>query len=436
MALTAPPDTGPSRFRGPGSGATTIATHILADRLLPGRGGPIVDAAVVLDGTSITYAGPAELAPDPLGTEVVRTDTVMPGMWDCHTHLVGLQRMALTGLYEVPIAVRAARATKDLERALRAGVTSIRDAGGMGVLLGRAVREGSIPGPHVYGAGAILSPTGGHADLHDLPLEWFHDLAIHDGTLRVCDGVDACMTAVREQLRIGADVIKVCASGGVLSERDHPIHQQFTDAELRAIVEVAGMADRTVMAHCHGKPGMLAAIEAGVGSIEHGTYLDEEVCAAMVERDVILVPTRLIVSDLTAAGQGPLSDAMWQKLLATEALHRDAVALAHEHGVTIAMGTDIAISTPGAPDAWGRHGHELGLLVESGLTPLEAIEAATATGPLSLGPRAPRAGQLVAGFDADVLTVRGDPSTSIEVLADPANITGVWKHGVRVVDGR
>ncbi len=395
----------------------------------------IDDAVVDLEGALLSYAGPASGAPEAPGVEVVHTETVMPGLWDCHTHLIGLTSMQLTRLAEVPVAVRAARATADLRRALAAGVTSIRDAGGMGVLLGRAVREGSIPGPNTYGAGAILSATGGHGDLHDLPLEWVHDLARLDGTLRVCDGVDGCMTAVREQLRIGADVIKVCASGGVLSERDHPIHQQFTDAELRAIVEVAGMAERTVMAHCHGKPGMIAAIEAGVGTIEHGTYLDEEVCAAMRERGVVLVPTRLIVADLMAAGQGPLSDAMWQKLVATDARHRDAVALAHEQGVTIAMGTDIAISVPDAPDAWGRHGHELGLLCEAGLSPLEAIACATANAPATLGPRAPHTGQLAAGFDADVLTVEGDPSTHSSVLADPDNISGVWVRGVRHVPG-
>jgi imidazolonepropionase-like amidohydrolase len=410
-----------------------MTIRIEADRLLPGRGPVVADAVVLLDDAAITYAGPASEAPATPDAEVVDADTVLPGLWDCHTHLVGLTRMSLGLLHEVPVAVRAARATADLRRALAAGVTSIRDAGGMGVLLGRAVREGSIPGPHCYGAGAILSTTGGHGDLHDLPIEWMHDLARLDGTLRVCDGVDGVMTAVREQLRIGADVIKVCASGGVLSERDHPIHQQFTDAELAAIVEVAGLAERTVMAHCHGKPGMMAAIEAGVGTIEHGTFLDEEVCAAMVERGVLLVPTRLIVTDLVAAGQGPLSDAMWQKLLATDARHRDAVALAHEAGVRIAMGTDVALSVPGAPASWGRHGHELVLLTEAGLRPLEAIEAATANGPATLGPQAPSTGQLAAGYDADVVTVTGDPSTDIGVLADPANITGVWVAGRRVV---
>ncbi|TVR18196.1 MAG: amidohydrolase family protein [Nitriliruptor sp.] len=392
------------------------------------------DGVVVLEGATIAYAGPAEDAPTTPDAELVEVDTVLPGLWDCHTHLVGLRTISLAGLLEVPVAVKAARATADLRRALAAGVTSIRDAGGMGVLLGRAVREGSIVGPHCYGAGAVLSTTGGHGDLHDLPLEWMHDLTRLDGTLRVCDGVDGVMTAVREQLRIGADVIKVCASGGVVSERDHPIHQQFTDAELAAIVEVAGLAERTVMAHCHGKPGMMAAIEAGVGTIEHGTYLDEEVCAAMVERELTLVPTRLIVTDLIAAGQGPLTDAMWTKLVATDARHRDAVAMAHEAGVRIAMGTDLAMSVPGAPASWGRHGRELVLLTESGLSPLEAIEAATANGPGTLGPRAPHTGQLVAGFDADVVTVTGDPSVDIEVLADPANVTGVWVGGEQMLD--
>jgi imidazolonepropionase-like amidohydrolase len=158
------------------------------------------------------------------------------------------------------------------------------------------------------------------------------------------------MTAVREQLRKGAAVIKVCASGGVLSERDHPIHQQFTDAELRAIVEVAGMAERSVMAHCHGKPGMLAAIEAGVTTIEHGTYLDDEVVAAMRERDVLLVPTRLIVTELMAAGRtAGMSAAVFAKLEATDRLHEEALARAHEGGVRIAMGTDAALSRPTCP---------------------------------------------------------------------------------------
>ena len=126
------------------------------------------------------------------------------------------------------------------------------------------------------------------------------DFGRYDGTFRLADGTAECMRAVREQLRRGAAVIKVCASGGVLSEVDHPVHQQFTDAELRAIVEVAGLADRVVAAHCHGKPGIMAALRAGVATIEHGTYLDEEACDAMRETGTILVPTRTIIENILA----------------------------------------------------------------------------------------------------------------------------------------
>jgi imidazolonepropionase-like amidohydrolase len=407
-----------------------MTTRIEAQRLIPGRGDPIDDGVVVLDGPSIRYAGPAGDAPPTSDAAVVRAPAVMPGMWDCHTHLLGTFSADLNILHLEPVGLRAARAAQDLGRALSAGVTSVRDAGGLGIELGRAVAEGSVPGPRVHAAGAILSTTGGHGDLHDLPLGWVHDLTRWEPTLRVCDGVDACMTATREQLRKGAAVIKVCASGGVLSERDHPIHQQFTLAELRAIVEVAGMAERSVMAHCHGKPGMLAAIEAGVRSIEHGTYLDDEVAAAMVERDVLLVPTRLVVVELLAAGMAAgMSAGVFAKLEATDRLHHDAIARAHEAGVRIAMGTDIAFSRPDLAAAWGNHGRELPLLAAAGMSPLEVLEAATATGPDTLGAQAPRSGQLVAGYDADVVALAADPSVDVAVLADPANVTHVWQAG-------
>jgi imidazolonepropionase-like amidohydrolase len=223
-------------------------------------------------------------------------------------------------------------------------------------------------------------------------------------------------------------VIKVCASGGVLSEIDHPVHQQFTDAELRMIVEVAGLAERVVAAHCHGKPGIMAALEAGVRTIEHGTYLDEECCDAMVETGAILVPTRTIVENILANLER-VPDYAAAKLVAIADVHASAVALAHERGVTIAMGTDIGLTGPDRPNAWGKNGAELVHLVELGLTPAEAIEAATATGPLTLGPQAPRSGLLAEGFDADVLTLDADPLADISVLADPGRITRVWRAG-------
>src|ERR1035438_9079335 len=224
--------------------------RIEAELLIPGHGDPIRNGVVLLDGALISYAGPAAAAPQhPVATRVTRAVTVMPGMWECHGHLIGMRTFDLGRLPLEPEALRAARCTRDLRAALDAGITSVRDVGGLGVYLARAVAEGTVPGPAIYGAGAILSTTGGHGDLHAFPLDWIEDYGRRAGMLRLADGPDECAKAVREQLRRNARLIKVCASGGVLSEVDDPIHQQFTMAELRAIVEVAGLADRVVAAH-------------------------------------------------------------------------------------------------------------------------------------------------------------------------------------------
>ena len=285
-------------------------------------------------------------------------------------------------------------------------------------------------GPHVYGAGSILSTTGGHGDLHSVPLPWMGDLCDSGAELRLADGPAECAKAAREQLRKGARLIKICASGGVFSELDHPIHQQFTLEEIRAVVEVATMADRIVAAHCHGKPGMIAALEAGVRTIEHGTYLDDEVCSAMKETGAILVPTRAIVEEILGSQMAP--DYVRDKGRAVSATHAEAITRAHEAGVVLASGSDFFSSGARMPAAWGTNGRELPLLVAAGLSPLEALEAATATGPLTLGPQGPRSGQLAAGYDADVITVDGDPVADIAILADRSRIVGVWKSGVRV----
>ena len=186
-----------------------------------------------------------------------------------------------------------------------AGFTSVREAGGYGIDLARAIEEGSIMGPTIYVAGAILSTTGGHGDLHSYPLEWLQSYGASGGMLELCDGVPECLKATRTQLRRNARVIKVCASGGVLSEIDHPIHQQFSVEELRTIVEEAARAERIVMAHCHGAPGIKAALDAGVATIEHGTYLDAVTAAQMKEQGAILVPTRFIVERLLAEADTP-----------------------------------------------------------------------------------------------------------------------------------
>jgi imidazolonepropionase-like amidohydrolase len=404
--------------------------RIEADLLIPGRGEPIHDGVVAWDGPAITYAGPAASAPPAGLAPSTRAAAVLPGLWDCHGHLLGTRTLDLGRLPLEPVALRAARCAGDLRAALDAGVTSVREVGGLGVHLARAVEEGTLAGPTIYGAGAVLSVTGGHGDLHSMPLPWMAEFARWGGELRLCDGVDGCIKAAREQLRHGARLIKVCASGGVLSELDDPIHQQFTAAELRAVVEVAALAGRVVAAHCHGKPGIMAALEAGVRTIEHGTYLDEEACEAMRETGTVLVPTGTIMREMQdAAGVPPFA---LRKLAAIADRHAKAVALAHERGVTIAMGTDISISGAKLANSWGRNGRELPLLVHAGLTPLEAIQAATANAPLTLGPQAPRGGRLAEGYDADLITLDGDPLADITILADPAHVAGVWKTGRRV----
>jgi len=400
--------------------------RIEAEQLIPGRGAPVQGGVVVFDGPSIVYAGSAGGAPATPQAEVTRAVTVLPGLWDCHVHLLGLRSLDLAVLPQVPVALRAARATSNLRAALDAGVTSVRELGGLGIHLARAVNEGVLDGPAIYPAGAVLSTTGGHGDLHGYPLPWVGELA----DFRLCDGPADCARAAREQLRHNAKVIKVCASGGVLSEVDDPIHQQFTVAELKAIVEVAGMADRVVAAHCHGKPGIMAALEAGVRTIEHGTFLDEESAEAMRERRAILVPTRTIVHEIVDHAAAP--PYALAKIAAIAERHAGSLALAREAGVTVAMGTDLSVTGPGLPGSWGRHGRELALLVKDGFSPLEAIEAATAAAPATLGPQAPRSGLLARGYDADVIVLDADPLADIGVLAEPERITGVWRGGRRM----
>ena len=212
-------------------------TYIDAELLIPGRGAPVRDACVVFDGPKILYAGTRAAAPATPGDARVRVPVVMPGLWDCHAHFLGIKVLAFENYVTLPLQSVAARAAKDVETALQAGFTSIREAGGYGIYLRQLVQEGTLEGPNIYAPGAILSQTGGHADVHALPLDFILDYCQHGGPMGLCDGVVECVKAVRRQLRLGATHIKVCASGGVLSEVDHPLHQQFSDEELRAMVE-------------------------------------------------------------------------------------------------------------------------------------------------------------------------------------------------------
>ncbi len=410
--------------------------RIEADVLIPGRGDAIKNGCVMFDGPSISYAGTVEGAPRAAGgTKTHRVAAVMPGMWDCHGHFMGLRTTNIDEATHTPVALMAARATADAARALEAGFTSVREVGGLGIFLCRAIDEGSVPGPHVYPAGGMISPTGGHGDLHSFPLDFIRAVLERTQVSALADGVPECLKAVRSMLRLNARLIKICASGGVASEVDSPIHQEFSDEELRAIVEEAARAERIVAAHCHGKPGILAALRAGCRTIEHGTYLDEEAADLFLDRDAILVPTRFIIDRLakSAAKMGS-PDFILRKIVPVVGQHEEALRLAIKRGIRIAVGTDIITSGVLGYADWGQNAFELMYLEEAGMKPLRAIEAATATGPLTMGPQAPRSGQLREGYDADILAVAKNPVQDLSVLTNPANVRMVWKAGNLVKD--
>ena len=376
-----------------------------------------------MEGSRIAYVGATSGAPPADSTTSVRT--VMPGIWDCHTHFVGLTNPdVLPGSLTTPLATMAARATRDMSLMLDAGVTSVRELGGHGIDIGPVVEEGAVRGPAIYSAGQILTTTGGHADVHSFPIDFV--IGHPNGIGRVCDGIAECLKAVRSNLRRGAAVIKVCASGGVMSEVDHPIHQQFSGDELSAIVEEAARADRVVAAHCHGKPGIMAALEAGVKTIEHGSYLDEEAAAAMVEADAILVPTRWVLTELLEL-EDVLPPHAFRKAQMVVDSHAQAMKIAAANGVRFATGTDIIVSGPFYSTAT----REIAHLIEAGLPPIDAIEAATANGPDTLGPQAPLSGQLAEDYDADVIALDFDPLEDWSKWGDPERVTHVWKGGVR-----
>ncbi len=317
----------------------------------PGRGDPIGDASVVTEAGTISYVGPRTGAPS---MPALHVPVAMPGLWECHGHFFGMATLDTQEAMHTPVPVAAVRAAKNVEAALCAGFTSVREAGGLGVHMARLVEEGILAGPSIYAPGAILSQTGGHGDIHAFPVAWVTEMFERGGFSWLCDGVPECLKAVRSQLRLGARVIKICASGGVMSEVDHPVHQQFSNEELRAIVEEAGRAERVVMAHCHGKPGIMAALEAGVRTIEHGSYLDEEAAVAMREAGAILVPTRLIVEQ-GLRSKGLMPDYAYQKMVAIADSHLQAMKIAHQAGVKIALGTDIFADRP---CDWHVVGHE------------------------------------------------------------------------------
>ncbi|RVX67710.1 hypothetical protein B0A52_07833 [Exophiala mesophila] len=407
------------------------ATLIKADLLIPGRGEPLHDAALVADNEKILYVGPQTNIPSEYTTlEATHVPVLMPGMWDCHAHFLGMNSFSIhESAFADPVLV-GARISRDATEYLNAGFTSVRETGGYGIHLDMAVQEGIVIGPKIYSCGDILSQTGGHGDVHDMPLHAYTGICSRGYMSTLCDGVDECLKAVRTQIRKGACFVKICASGGLGTLRDNPSHQQFSDVEIQTFVDEAKRNGRIVAAHCHGKPGILAALNAGVRTIEHGTELDDECIELMLKKGAILVPTRSLHHVSLELGKWTSGPA-FKKLQRAVPIHAQAYSKAIKAGVKIALGSDLFLSSPGHMASHGSAGLEVMFAVEAGMTPLEAIEAATANCPDTLGDQAPAngTGQLKEGFAPDFIAVAKDPLQDINVLTDATNITHVWRGG-------
>jgi len=368
-----------------------------------------------------------DIGPGLDGDEAVQLEgrAVLPGLFDCHTHVV-IDRIDFMRELETPFSYWFYVAIENLRKTLAIGITTVRDAAGADLGMKMAVEEGLIAGPRLRIATTALSQTGGHGDGW-LPSGYDITSRTYPGMPSgIVDGPDEMRRRVREIVRAGADHIKVCTSGGVLSPRDDPRHGHFRDAELSILVEEANAAGIFVMAHAQGAPGIKAAVRAGIRSIEHGIFLDDEAIAMMIERGTWLVPTLLApqgVLDAEAAGAA-IPAASLRKAHEVIDVHRAAVGRAIAAGVKIAMGTDSGV-TP--------HGHnlrELALLVENGMTPLGAMLATTRSAAALIGVE-DELGSIDPGKRADLVVVDGDPFDYAD-LGD--RVRAVYQDG-RLVSG-
>jgi imidazolonepropionase-like amidohydrolase len=338
---------------------------------------------------------------------------VLPGLIDSHVHLTGelgpnqlLEEVTLT---ESDAALRGA---ENARKTVMAGFTTVADVGAPNdaiFALRRAVAEGRVPGPRILASGWIVTPDGGHADTNG----WAPDVLDALRSPAACSGADACMRVVRRQIQAGADLIKITATGGVLSNTAAGVDQQFTDDELRAIVTAAHMMGRRVTAHAHGTNGINAALRAGVDSIEHGSYLDAESVRLFHQGDRYLVPTLEAgwwVTQLAEQG-GTLTETQAAKAREVGPALIAMARRARAGHVRIAFGTDTGVSPH------GMNAKEFQLLVQAGFTPLESIQFATvaAADHLQLNGLA---GRIAPGYSADIIAVDGDPLADVATLMD------------------
>jgi imidazolonepropionase-like amidohydrolase len=390
------------------------AIAVKAGRILDVRtGNYLTDQIIWIEGDRIKAVGKAADIQRQMPADATVVDlsnsTVLPGLIDCHVHLtfapnlIGPGGLRISYPREALIGARNARVT------LEAGFTTVRNVGAHGyadIALREAINAGDVPGPRMLASGPPLSITGGHGDENYLAPQFnFSD----EG---VADGVDAVIKKVRENIKYGADVIKFMASGGVLSQGDNPALAQFSPEEMKAIVDTAHGLGRKVAAHAHGAIAIKYAVIAGVDSIEHGSYINEEDIQLMKQHGTYLVPTLYLGDWLLANYQGlGLTPNMVEKAKVVIPAARQNIGRAFQEGVKVAFGTDAAVYPH------GQNAGEFAVMVKLGLTPLQSIQAATVNAADLIGWQE-QVGTVEPGRFADLIAVNGDPLGDVHLLED------------------
>jgi imidazolonepropionase-like amidohydrolase len=392
---------------------------VRAGHLLDVKTGKLLDGqTIVVAGATIQSIEPTAQVQAQSGDTVVDLSdlTILPGLIDVHTHLTydtnfdPYHELIMTDAKQAINGVVNARAT------LMAGFTSVRNVGAGGytdVDLRDAINAGQVPGPHMQVSGPALGITGGHCDDNLLPVKY------RDVGGGVADGVAAVQHMVRQNIKYGADLIKICATGGVLSKGDDPQASQYTLEEMKAIVADAHRLGRKVAAHAHGAQGILWASMAGVDSIEHGSYIDDAAIAEMKKSGTWLVPTLYLEDWIVEKGNLPAYSR--QKMVDVSAVAKGNIKRAMQAGVKIALGTDAAVYPHGL------NAHELDVYVNQlGMAPLAALQSATVNAAELMGWSA-KTGSLEAGKWADIVAVEKNPLDDVRVLQD---VKFVMKAGV------
>src|SRR5256884_44608 len=398
---------------------------VRAGKLLDVRSGKTLnDQAIVIERGKIVSVGPTGQASRSPNDRLIDLSnaTVLPGLTDAHTHLTGNPQDVGPQALSISIPRATLTGARNARLTLEAGFTTVRNVGAEGysdVALRDAINAGDIPGPRMLVSGPALGITGGHCDEDLLPVEY------HATAEGVADGVEGVQHKAREVIKYGADLIKICATGGVLSKGDNPQASQYTLEEMKAIVADAHRLGRKVAAHAHGAQGILVASQAGVDSIEHGSYIDDAAIDEMKKNGTYLVPT-LYLGDwfIEHAAENHIPDFLLVKAKAVMPAARKNVAHAFANGVKVGFGTDAAVYPHGL------NAREFAVMVKLGLTPLQAIQAATVNAADLLG-WADKIGGIDPGKWADIIAVDGDPLQDVTTLE---HVKFVMKGGAVVED--